>query len=73
MSVSTMGPQAPPAVSASTPEPDSQRNGEGDGGWRSRRALSRWGMVLPSMISLVGIYLMRVYVDISVPRERQRP
>ncbi len=30
---------------------------------------SLWGMVLPSMISPVGIYLMRVYVDISVPRE----
>ncbi len=30
---------------------------------------SLWGMVLPSMISPVGIYLMRVYVDISVPRD----
>ncbi len=30
---------------------------------------SLWGMVLPSMISPVGIYLMKVYVDISVPRE----
>ena len=28
---------------------------------------SLWGMVLPSMISPVGIYLMKVYVDISVP------
>jgi multiple sugar transport system permease protein len=30
---------------------------------------SIWGMVLPSMISPIGIYLMRVYADISVPRE----
>jgi multiple sugar transport system permease protein len=30
---------------------------------------SIWGMILPSMISPVGIYLMRTYVDISVPRE----
>jgi multiple sugar transport system permease protein len=30
---------------------------------------SIWGMVLPSMISPIGVYLMRVYVDISVPRD----
>ena len=30
---------------------------------------SLWGMVLPSMVSPVGIYLMRTYVDLSVPRE----
>ena len=30
---------------------------------------SIWGMILPSMISPVGIYLMKVYTDISVPRE----
>jgi multiple sugar transport system permease protein len=30
---------------------------------------SIWGMVLPSMVSPIGVYLMRVYVDISVPRE----
>jgi multiple sugar transport system permease protein len=28
-----------------------------------------WGMVLPSMISPVGVYLMRTYADLSVPRE----
>ena len=28
---------------------------------------SIWGMILPSMISPVGIYLMKVYTDISVP------
>ena len=26
-------------------------------------------MVLPSMVSPIGVYLMRTYVDISVPRE----
>jgi multiple sugar transport system permease protein len=30
---------------------------------------SIWGMILPSLISPVGIYLMKVYTDISVPRE----
>ena len=30
---------------------------------------SIWGMVLPSMISPIGVYLMRTYADISVPRE----
>ena len=30
---------------------------------------SIWGMVLPSMVSPVGVYLMRTYVEISVPRE----
>jgi len=30
---------------------------------------SIWGMILPSMVSPVGVYLMRVYVEISVPRE----
>jgi multiple sugar transport system permease protein len=30
---------------------------------------SIWGMVLPSMISPVGMYLMRTYVRMSVPRE----
>jgi multiple sugar transport system permease protein len=30
---------------------------------------SIWGMVLPAMISPIGLYLMRVYADISVPRE----
>ena len=30
---------------------------------------SIWGMILPSMISPVGVYLMKVYTDISVPRE----
>ncbi|MGE5132292.1 MAG: carbohydrate ABC transporter permease [Gemmatimonadota bacterium] len=30
---------------------------------------SIWGMVLPSMVSPVGVYLMRVYVEVSVPRE----
>ena len=28
---------------------------------------SVWGMILPSMISVVGIYLMRTYVEASVP------
>lgn len=30
---------------------------------------SVWGMVLPSMVSPVGIYLMRTYIDSSVPRD----
>jgi multiple sugar transport system permease protein len=30
---------------------------------------SIWGMVLPSMVSPVGVYLMKVFVDVSVPRE----
>ena len=30
---------------------------------------SMWGMVLPSMVSPIGVYLMKVYADISVPRE----
>jgi multiple sugar transport system permease protein len=30
---------------------------------------SIWGMVLPSMISPIGVYLMRTYAQISVPRE----
>jgi multiple sugar transport system permease protein len=30
---------------------------------------SIWGMVLPSMISPVGVYLMKVFVEVSVPRE----
>ena len=30
---------------------------------------SIWGMILPSMVSPVGIYLMRTYVQVSVPRE----
>ncbi len=30
---------------------------------------SIWGIVLPSMVSPIGVYLMRVYADISVPRE----
>jgi len=30
---------------------------------------SVWGMILPSMVSPVGVYLMKVFVDISVPRE----
>ena len=30
---------------------------------------SIWGIVLPSMISPIGLYLMKVYADISVPRE----
>ena len=30
---------------------------------------SIWGMVLPSLVSPVGVYLMRVYVEVSVPRE----
>ncbi|WP_442543639.1 carbohydrate ABC transporter permease [Arthrobacter sp. KN11-1C] len=30
---------------------------------------SIWGMILPSMVSVVGIYLMRTYIDASVPKE----
>jgi multiple sugar transport system permease protein len=30
---------------------------------------SIWGMVLPSMVSPVGLYLMRTYVQVSVPAE----
>jgi multiple sugar transport system permease protein len=30
---------------------------------------SIWGMVLPSMVSPVGVYLMRTYVQVSVPAE----
>jgi multiple sugar transport system permease protein len=30
---------------------------------------SIWGMVLPSMVSPIGVYLIRTYADISVPRE----
>ena len=30
---------------------------------------SIWGMVLPSMVSPIGVYLMKVYADISVPRD----
>ena len=30
---------------------------------------SIWGMVLPSMISPIGVYLMRTYAEISVPRD----
>jgi multiple sugar transport system permease protein len=30
---------------------------------------SIWGMILPSMVSPIGVYLMRTYADISVPRE----
>ncbi|HEX4789059.1 MAG TPA: carbohydrate ABC transporter permease [Actinospica sp.] len=30
---------------------------------------SIWGMILPSMVSPVGIYLMRTYIDASVPRD----
>lgn len=30
---------------------------------------SIWGMVLPSMVSPVGVYLMRTFIDQSVPRE----
>jgi multiple sugar transport system permease protein len=30
---------------------------------------SLWGMVLPSMVSPVGVYLMRTYIRASVPRE----
>jgi multiple sugar transport system permease protein len=30
---------------------------------------SIWGMVLPSLVSPVGVYLMRTYISLSVPRE----
>jgi len=30
---------------------------------------SVWGMILPSMVSPIGIYLMRTYISASVPRE----
>jgi len=30
---------------------------------------SVWGMILPSMVSPIGIYLMRVYIDASVPKD----
>lgn len=30
---------------------------------------SVWGMILPSMVSAVGIYLMRTFIDASVPKE----
>ncbi len=30
---------------------------------------SIWGMLLPSMVSPVGVYLMKVFVEVSVPRE----
>ncbi|HTW98497.1 MAG TPA: carbohydrate ABC transporter permease [Acidimicrobiales bacterium] len=30
---------------------------------------SIWGMILPSMVTPVGIYLMRTFADASVPRE----
>ena len=30
---------------------------------------SVWGMILPSMVTPVGVYLMRVYTEVSVPRE----
>lgn len=30
---------------------------------------SIWGMILPSMVSVVGIYLMRTYIEASVPRD----
>jgi multiple sugar transport system permease protein len=30
---------------------------------------SIWGMILPSLVSPVGVYLMRTYVQVSVPRE----
>jgi multiple sugar transport system permease protein len=30
---------------------------------------SVWGMILPSMVSPVGIFLMRTYIDASVPRD----
>jgi multiple sugar transport system permease protein len=30
---------------------------------------SVWGMILPSLVSPVGMYLMRTYVQLSVPRE----
>jgi multiple sugar transport system permease protein len=30
---------------------------------------SIWGLILPSMVSPVGVYLMKVFVEVSVPRE----
>jgi multiple sugar transport system permease protein len=30
---------------------------------------SIWGMILPSMVSPVGVYLMRTFIDASVPRD----
>ena len=30
---------------------------------------SIWGMILPSMVSPIGLYLMRTYVTLSIPRE----
>jgi multiple sugar transport system permease protein len=30
---------------------------------------SIWGMILPSTVSVVGIYLMRTYIEASVPQE----
>lgn len=30
---------------------------------------SIWGMIVPSMVSPVGVYLMRTFIDASVPRE----
>jgi multiple sugar transport system permease protein len=30
---------------------------------------SVWGLILPSLVSPIGVYLMRTYADISVPRE----
>lgn len=30
---------------------------------------SVWGMILPSMVSPVGIYLMRTFIDAAVPKE----
>jgi multiple sugar transport system permease protein len=30
---------------------------------------SIWGLIVPSMVTPVGIYLMRTYVDLSIPRE----
>jgi len=30
---------------------------------------SVWGMILPSMVVPVGLYLMRTYVELSIPRE----
>jgi len=30
---------------------------------------SIWGMIMPSMVTPVGLYLMRTYVELSIPRE----
>ena len=30
---------------------------------------SIWGMILPSMVTPVGLYLMRTYVELAIPRE----